>query len=153
MGGPCRNRTEPHRTTQKHREPRKTEEDDSLKWDELTVFLKFIQTYLGRPSLCVDGHVSCDLCVDGQGCVDGHVSVQKAISANCCLCVDGNLCVDGHLSLPSWAHCVTLPQALCFLQRAVPQRVPLMVERFQGAFYLWCASFILCGSNRSKSSE
>ena len=47
------NLTEP----QNHRQPRRTEEDNSLKWGELAVFLKFIQTYLGPPSFCVDGHV------------------------------------------------------------------------------------------------
>ena len=72
--------------------------------------------------------------------------VQK-LSYSCCLCA-----ISGMTKCNERAHCVTLAQALCFLQRAVPQRVPSMVERSQGAFYFWCSSFILCGSSRSKSS-
>ena len=48
-------------------------EDDSLKWGELTVFLKFMQTYCGRPFLCVDGHVSVT-------CVWTAIGVWTAIS-------------------------------------------------------------------------
>ena len=53
--------TEPHRTTQNRTEPYRTAQNrggNSLNWGELTVFLKFIQTYLGCPPLCVDGYVS-----------------------------------------------------------------------------------------------
>ena len=48
-------------------------EDDSLKWGQLTVFLKFMQTYCGRPSVCVDGHVSVT-------CVWTAIGVWTAIS-------------------------------------------------------------------------
>ena len=99
MGGPCRNRTEPHRTTQNHREPRKTEEDDSLKWGELTVFLKFIQTYLGCPPLCVDGYVSVT-CVWTAISMWTAISLSRRSSLQTTISADGHLCVDGHLSLP-----------------------------------------------------
>ena len=69
------------------------------------------------------------------------------LSYSCCFCA-----ISGMTKCNERAHCVTLAQALCFLHRAVPQRVPSMVERSQGAFFFWCSSVILCGSSRSKSS-
>ena len=55
--------------------------------------------------------------------------VQK-LSYSCCLCA-----ISGMTKCNERAHCVTLAQALCFLQRAVPQRVPSMVERSQGVSF------------------
>ena len=50
-GWATQNFTELHRTAQDRTEPHKTVEDHSLKWGELTVCLKLMQTYFGRPSL------------------------------------------------------------------------------------------------------
>ena len=89
--------TEPHRTAQNRTEPHRTVEDDSLKWGELTVFLKFMQTYRGRPPLCVDGHVSVT-CVLTAISVWTAISLRRRPSLQTTISADGHLCVDGHLS-------------------------------------------------------
>ena len=96
---PSEDFTELHRTGQDRTEPHKTMEDDSLKWGELTVFLKFIQTYLGCPPLCVDGYVSVT-CLWTAISMWTAISRSRRSSLQTTISADGHLCVDGHLALP-----------------------------------------------------